>query len=247
MRWALRALEAGKHVLCEKPLAANAEEADRIVAAVRRSGRVVQEAMQVRYSWRLRRQRELVASGDFGRLRHIESCFRAPNVKMAPDDFRLSFELAGGAGLDLGCYSVTCLRHVAGEDPEVVAVRYRTAGRQVDRWMRATCRLPSGASARIECGFRGWYTIRLGVVARCERGWIRWVAKGLEYSIDGRKVVEPMPPEWTQQLQMAAFAARCRGQVSDAGLPEDSAATARVIDAMYRRAGLAPRGSALPS
>ena len=89
--WVRRAIEAGKHVLCEKPLAANAQLAQELTVFAKRHGRILVEAMHVRYLHRLRRQRELLAGGEFGRLLHIESCFRAPYTPMAKDDFRLSF------------------------------------------------------------------------------------------------------------------------------------------------------------
>ena len=136
-QWASRALEAGKHVLCEKPLAENAQQAQSLFQLAKQRGLVLVEAMHIRNLERLRRQRELVASGEFGRLLHLESCFRTPYVRFSEDDFRLSYELGGGAALDVGCYAVSCLRYVAGEEPEVLRVNQRCVRPQVDRWMRA--------------------------------------------------------------------------------------------------------------
>src|ERR1051326_3827892 len=140
--WARRAIEAGKHVLCEKPLAANAQQAEELVLLARQHGRVLVEGMHTRYMARLRRQRELVSGGGFGRLLQVDSCFRAPFTSMAKDDFRLQFELGGGAALDVGCYAVNCLRYVAGEEPEILSVRYKRSKSQIDRWMRAKVRFP---------------------------------------------------------------------------------------------------------
>ena len=81
--WVRKALDAGKHVLCEKPLAPNAQVAEELVAHARLRDRVLHEGMHIRYMHRLRRQRELVASGELGSLTHIESCFRAPRIPMA--------------------------------------------------------------------------------------------------------------------------------------------------------------------
>jgi predicted dehydrogenase len=135
--WARRAIEAGKHVLCEKPLAANADLAQKLATCAKQHDRVLLEGMHMRYSTQLRRQRELVASGQFGRLLRIESCFRSPFARMAQGDFRTNFDLGGGVALDLGCYAVSCMRYVAGEEPEVVSVRHKCFSPQVDRWMRA--------------------------------------------------------------------------------------------------------------
>jgi predicted dehydrogenase len=241
--WVGRALAAGKHVLCEKPLAANAIEAAELVRLAHQHGRVLVEGLHIRYLRRLDRQREIVASGELGALRRIESCFRLPRVPMAPGDFRQQFEMGGGAGLDLGCYAVSCLRHVAGEEPEVTTVRHRTASPRVDRWMQASLRLPSGAAGVAECGFRGWYLPRMGVTVECERGSVTWNKAGIQIKQGGRAISEALPPDWTYQRQIHAFARSCRGEASDAVRPEDSLATAKVLDAMYERSGLGIRGA----
>lgn len=241
--WVRRALAAGKHVLCEKPLAANAIEAADLVRCARQHGRVLLEGLHIRYLQRLARQREIVASGELGALRRVESCFRLPRVPMAAGDFRLQFEMGGGAGLDLGCYAVSCLRYVSGEEPEVTTVRHRTASPRVDRWMQASMRLPSGADGVAECGFRGWYLPRMAVTVQCERGSVAWSKAGIQIKQGGRATLEELPPDWTYQRQLHAFARSCRGESSEAVPPDDSLATAMVLDTMYERSGLGKRGA----
>jgi predicted dehydrogenase len=241
--WAERALIAGKHVLCEKPLAANAAEAERLAACAASRGRVLLEAMQTRYSSRLRRQRAFITDGALGRVRRIDACFRVPKIPMAPGDFRLAYALGGGAGLDLGCYAATCLRYLAGETPMVRSARARLAAPEVDRWMRAEVEFPSGIRGSAECGFRGMYTRRVGVRVEGERGWIRWSTRGLAGRIDGRSLDEPTAPDWLQQRQLEAFIRACRGEAGEALSLEESIGTARVIDEMYRKAGLRLRES----
>jgi predicted dehydrogenase len=136
---------------------------------------------------------------------------------------------------------VTCLRYVAGDEPQVISARCRRAAPQVDRWMRATCRFPSGPKGIAECGFRGWYSPRLGVEVQCERGWIKWEQGGLAWKKDGRVVHETIADGWTYQLQIQAFAKSANGDSSAVVPPEDAVANARVISAMYAAAGLAPR------
>jgi predicted dehydrogenase len=236
--WVVRALQAGKHVLCEKPLAPNADDAAALAEAAMRHGRTLLEGMHVRYLAVLQRQRDLVKGGEFGRLLEIDAWFRAPRIQMAEGDFRLRADMAGGSALDLGCYAVSCLRYVAGEEPIVTSVRRRLAAPGVDRWMKAQLRFPSGARGRVECGFRGFYRAKVGVSVSLERGTIAWDKSGLVHRKDGRIVREPQPPNWTFQRQLQAFARRIRGEVSDALPLEDSVATARVIDAIYQKAGL---------
>ena len=239
--WVRRALEAGKHVLCEKPLTADAGVAEALMTCARRNDRVLHEAMHVRYLPKLRRLRELVTGGDFGALRGVESCLRLPRIPMADGDFRLQYELGGGAGLDLGCYAASCLRYIGGEEPEVISARHRRIAPEVDRWMRAVLRFPSGARGVLECGFRGWYRKRMVIGATCERGRIELDEDGVAWRKNGRTGRESIAHGWTYQLQIDAFARSVRGEDSAAPPPDDAVGNARVLGAMYAAAGLAPR------
>ena len=107
--------------------------------------------------------------------------------------------------------------------------------------MRAEVRLASGAQGSCECGFRGWYSTRMDVRVRCERGWIRWDKAGLAYEKDGVVVREPIKEEWTYQRQLDAFVRSSRGERSYGPDPDEAIATSRLIDAMYLKAGLALR------
>ncbi|MGH9831012.1 MAG: Gfo/Idh/MocA family protein, partial [Blastocatellia bacterium] len=241
--WTRRAIEAGKHVLCEKPLAENALLAQELTLFARRHDRVFVEAMQIRYLDSLRRQRELVAGGEFGRLHRIEVCIRKPYMRMAKDDFRLRFELGGGAALDLGCYAVSCSRYITGEEPEILSVRHSCSSPQVDRWMRAELRFPSGVEGVAEFGFRGFYVPRVAVVATCENGWIKWNGKSLLHAKNGNSIRELLPTKSGHQIQLEAFVKSVRGEESNALPPDDAVLTARVLDAIYQKAGLALRGT----
>lgn len=239
--WVRRALEAGKHVLCEKPLTANWQVAQELVTLAGTKQRVLLEGMHIRYSQKLKKQRELLAGGEFGRILRIDSCFRLPKTPNFNEDFRSKFELGGGAAMDIGCYAVTCLRYLAGGEPQIQSVSYRRSSPQVDRWMRAECQLPDGVKGSIECGLRGWYSWRCGVTVKCERGWIKWEGDWLAYKLNGRKGQDPTPYGTTLQIQLQAFVDSIQGRPSLALPPDDAVANARVLDAMYAGAGLAPR------
>ena len=226
--WARRSIEMGKHVLCEKPLAENAQRAEELMRFAREHGRVLVEAMHVRHFDSLRRQRELVVGGELGRLLRIESCFRTPYTPMAKDDFRLNFELGGGAALDVGCYAVSCLRYIAGEEPEILSVQYKCSSPEIDRWMRATLRFPSGVEGVAEFGFRGFYMPRAGVVVTCEKGSIKWDGKGLALQKNGDVIRESLPTKSTHQLQLEAFVKRISGEESNA-LPPDGGRVLSII------------------
>jgi predicted dehydrogenase len=116
-QWTIAALEAGKHVLCEKPFTANAEEAESVAAVARRTGLVAMEAFHYRYHSLTRRMLDIIGSGELGEVRRIETAFCIP--LLALNNIRWDFSLAGGALMDVGCYAVHILRTLAGAEPVV--------------------------------------------------------------------------------------------------------------------------------
>jgi len=113
--WTLKALAAGKHVLCEKPFASNAAQAQQVADAAAASGLVVMEAMHYRYHPLIQRLRDVVA--ELGPVRHIQ-CWTSFVIE-DPDDIRYDYDLAGGALMDGGCYAIDCLRLLGDGDPSV--------------------------------------------------------------------------------------------------------------------------------
>lgn len=240
--WTIRALECGKHVLCEKPLAPNAALAEEMVSSARSRHLVLQEGMHFLFLDALHRQRDLITSGVLGRAIHIVCVCRSPNIEMTENDFRLQFKLGGGAALDLGCYAVACLTHIAGETAASVSdVRVEQVAPQVDNWMRAHLRFPSGITGIVECGFLGNYSLEWSISAECERGSIRLSDNELTCVTRGRVVHETVRPTPTYLRQLDAFSKQVRGQPSRAPPIERAITTARILDAMYEGAGLAPR------
>jgi predicted dehydrogenase len=118
-RWTLAAIEAGKHVLCEKPFTANADEAREVAAAAKASPVVVMEAHHTTYHPQTKRAAEIVRGGMLGELESAEAAFIVP---MPPSgDIRWNVDLAGGSLMDLGCYPLRWLRDVLGVAPSVVS------------------------------------------------------------------------------------------------------------------------------
>ena len=150
---AIKALQAGKHVLVEKPFAANAAEARAILDAARAVGRRVFEAFHYRHHRLWGRIVEIVRSGALGRLKMIEAGFHVPIAKSA-DEFRWNPRLGGGALMDLGCYALQWARVVADEEPAVVSARMRMVD-GVDAETEAVLRFPGGVEARVSCGMEG--------------------------------------------------------------------------------------------
>jgi predicted dehydrogenase len=145
--WAIAAMNAGKHVLCEKPIAANAEEAQAMARTAEETGRVLMEAFHYRYHPLAQRIADIAASGELGKIEHIYStmCFPLPVFS----DIRYRFDLAGGATMDAGCYAVHMARLVGGPDPEVVSATAKLRDPNVDRAMAAELRFPSGALGHV--------------------------------------------------------------------------------------------------
>jgi D-xylose 1-dehydrogenase (NADP+, D-xylono-1,5-lactone-forming) len=119
--WTLRALEAGKHVLCEKPFSRHADEVERVFDAAESAGLVVSEGFMWRHHPQTATLVQLLEEGTIGALRLVRVGFSFPlEIDRGPDDARFSAELDGGALMDLGCYCISAIRLVAGEPASLV-------------------------------------------------------------------------------------------------------------------------------
>ena len=151
--WAEEALMAGKHVLCEKPLAMNALEVESMKKAATESGSSLVEAVWVRWHPRHRRFAELVRSGDLGENAHVESAFTfASDMK---DNYRLRPELGGGALLDVGCYQIHTWLALFGTDAEIIIqdVEHLVGSSGVDLTTKADVRVNGTNTATMVCSF----------------------------------------------------------------------------------------------
>jgi predicted dehydrogenase len=164
--WSIRALEAGKHVLCEKPIAVTAAEAEAMFAAAARAGRLLFEAFPYRSQPQTHELARIIASGEIGRPRLIQAAFGFPIG--APANIRLDPALGGGALLDAGSYAVSLIRLLAGEPPTRVSAFARWTERGVDSSLVANLDFPSGLIAQAACSF-GTGIYRRALIA-CEEG-----------------------------------------------------------------------------
>lgn len=247
--WTLRALAAGKHVLCEKPLAANAEQARQMAAAAQASGRVLCEAFHYRYHPLAARIKQIVTSGQLGQIQDLEAHLNT-NV-LNPRDIRFSFELGGGALMDTGSYTVNLLRFLAGAEPRVVSARARCLRPDVDRWMEAELEFPGGPTARLTCSTLSSVIFRWLVIVRGSAATLRVVNPIRPYRRHKISITrgnhsqhETVPGKGTTfYYQLAAFLAAARGRGPNQTPPDDAVRNQEVIDEIYRAAGLRPRGS----
>ena len=147
--WTIRAAEAGKHVLCEKPLALNAKECDEMAAAAVTAGVVCMEAFMYRFHPRIDAVLDLAARGVIGELRSLYSAFTFKLTKT--DDIRLDPELGGGSLMDVGCYCVNVCRTIAGREPREVQAYAQWTDRGVDEQMAGMLRFGGGLTAQFDC------------------------------------------------------------------------------------------------
>jgi predicted dehydrogenase len=143
--WTINALGAGKHVLVEKPFAMNAGEAEAMVDAAQRHGRLLMEAFMYRFHPRSQRIKQLVDEGGLGQISLIRSAFTFP-VKRDGSNERLFLpEMGGGSLWDVGCYGVSLARWLLGEEPTAVSAQADYSEEGVDTNFAGTLRFPSGA------------------------------------------------------------------------------------------------------
>ena len=147
--WTVRALEAGKHVLCEKPFATSAEDAARCFDAAEAAGRHCVEGLMWRHHPQTTLASKLVADGAIGRLAYVRA---ALSVGVEPGDIGRSVELGGGALNDLGCYCVSGIRLFAGEPSRVYATQVRDGPAGVGLRLAATLRMPGDVLAQLDVG-----------------------------------------------------------------------------------------------
>lgn len=244
--WTIRALREGKHVLCEKPMASNAAEAERMAEVAAETGLFLVEAFHYRYHPLAARMKEIVEGGDLGRIEHVEAHLCLPLA--LPGDIRFRYELAGGATMDAGCYTIHLVRFLAGAEPEVMRARARLSSPQVDRAMSVDLRFPDGRTGRVTCSLFSLRLVRASARVRGEAGEMA--------------VLNPIAPQYYHHLklrgaggtrrervagrasythQLEAFVALLRDGTPMPTGPADAIANMRVIDAVYRKAGLALR------
>ena len=233
--WSIRALEAGKHVLCEKPMSRRPEEVERAFDVAERAGRVLVEGFMWRHHPQARRLRELAA--ELGELRLVRGAFSFPLDRAG--DVRLAADLDGGALMDVGCYCVSAARLLLGE-PE--AATAHSVGAAVDMRMVGALRFPGGALAHFDCGFDLPFRDELEVVGADGALFLDdpWHSRAPAIEVrrqDGsveREEVEDADP---YGCQLEDFARACAGEAEPEFGRADAVGQARAIAALYEAAG----------
>ena len=239
-------MQAGKHVLCEKPFTANADEARAVAEVVRATDRVVMEAFHYRYHPFTDRIVEVIGSGEIGEVRHLETwmCIPLP----LPRDIRWQLPLAGGSLMDVGCYALHQLRTYAGAEPEITSATAKLLKPGIDRWVRADARFADGRTGRITVAMLSARLLSLGARVEGTKGTLTvrnptapQLFGKLTVKAGGTKRSERATKEATYLHQLRAFAAAVLHGAPFPTTVDDAIANMAAIDACYRAAGLEPR------
>lgn len=250
-RWTVAALKAGKHVLSEKPFAANADLARDIASVQQETGLVCMEAFHWRYHPLVAEMADILQSGILGEITEIDSGF---NVEIPSDnEVRHSYELAGGALMDLGCYPVQWVRFACGGEPTVVSAQMQQGRPNVDVDTRIELECPGGIPARIQT------VMTMGVERQI---WLAVYGTKSSMHVDnplapqfGSRLTvtavsgevlrdEEVPGKTTYHHQLEAFVDAVQNGTTVPTGGADSVSNMVVIDAAYTAAGLPLRQGA---
>jgi predicted dehydrogenase len=237
LEWTERALRAGKHVLCEKPLGRRAAEVAAAFDLAQAEGRLLMEAFMYRHHPQIRRAVELVDSGAIGQLRLIRGAFSF--LIDVESDIRLDSRLEGGALMDVGCYCVNASRLFAGE-PEEVTGQQILGGDGVDVAFTGTMRFPNGVLGHFDAGVVLAGRDELEVVGETGAMFLDDSWHGLSPVIEIRRGddVERVDVEHANSYRLEAenFSAAIRGRAEPLLGRRDAIGQAQTIEALYNAA-----------
>ena len=246
-RWTMAALQAGKHVLCEKSLASNAIEAEQMATTANDRGLILMDAFHYRYHPLFLRAKEIYQSGVLGEVQHITCEFHIAVTNA--ENIRLNYNTGGGVTMDIGCYPISWLRHLSDEEPRVESVEAITGPINVDVMLKAALHLPSGISASINGDMREGAEFHAVINAIGTQGQmivvnpvVPHLGHELLITTNGHTSKETFGQRTTYSYQLDAFL-----DAIDSGEPPitdglDGVKQMRVIDACYHGAGLPLRG-----
>jgi xylose dehydrogenase (NAD/NADP) len=247
VEWSLRALEAGKHVLCEKPLTLEAARAEQVFDAAEAAGRILMEAFMWRHSPQTAKLAQLVEGGVIGQLRLVRATFSFPvegrrNIRLDP-------ALHGGALADVGTYGVSAARLLAGE-PERVYGEQVIGDTGVDVLFGATLRFPRGVLAQVDAGME--LPRRDGLEAVGTEGSLAipdpWIGRRLLLHLrrgESREEIA-LPPADSYRAELENMCAAIRGEAEPLLGRGDAVGQARTLEAL-RRSAEERRPVALPA
>jgi predicted dehydrogenase len=243
-KWSIRALEAGKHVLCEKPFAMNAAEARDMVATAERAGLHLIEAFHDRFHPAFGHLLSLRDTGALGKIKSIKAEFSV-TIPFDPRNIRHDPAAGGGALMDLGCYPVHWVRLLAGEEPDIVVAASGTRTQLgVDESIIATLRFPSGVFADATCGMARATPFKALLSIQCEHGSVELENPVLAHRghsirerLDGNFRQLTVAGGTTYDHQLQALLDALDGKAPPLNGGPDAIGNMTVIDRIYEKAG----------
>ena len=235
--WSIRAVEAGKHVLCEKPLSRHPEDVERAFDAADRAGRLLSEAFMYRHNPQTMRLAELAREGAIGELRLIRSTFSYSLYDA--ENIRLRTDVEGGSLMDVGCYCVSGSRLLAGEPESVFGQAY--VGPSGTDWVfTGAMRFPGDVLAQFDCGTALPDRDELEVIGSegslfLDDPWHCW-EPGIELRRDGEVERMELDPTDSYRLELENLSDAIRGDAPLLLGREDAVAQARTLEALHRSA-----------
>lgn len=246
----IAAMHAGKHVISEKPFASNFGEAKNVAEIAMKTKSKIIEAFHYRYHPAIKRAIEIAVAGEIGEITKVSSALNIPAPSQ--EDHRWQFELAGGAMMDLGCYSLHIQRHLSlslfNSEPELVSAEAKQNIPNVDKFMRAIFTYANGAQGEISCNMDySHFDSPLRITGT--KGEI-FLPSFVLPGVDDRVIITSPVSNRTEYLgnvssytwQLAAFSEYVRGAEVFTGI-DDAQANAHAIDNIYLAAGMEPRHS----
>jgi predicted dehydrogenase len=244
--WTLRSIAQGKHVLCEKPFATNAQEALAVTEVIEAQDKVVMEAFHYRYHPMMKRAITILESGELGQIERVETSLCVPLPLR--NDIRFDASLAGGATMDIGCYAVNLWRVLASAEPTVNSARAKLMRPGVDRAMEASLHTEGGISGTLECSLWSSKLLKLSGRVLGTNGVLSLfnplgphVYNRMKVAVKGSSRVEHFERIPTYNFQLEAFRDAIETGQPFPTTPRDSVATMTVIDSIYSVSGLSPR------
>jgi predicted dehydrogenase len=245
-RWTIAALEAGHHVLCEKPFASNATQAAEMVAAAERTGRILMEAFHWRYHPVASRMMELACA--IGPLEALEARF---SVSIPSDSVRYELAMAGGSFMDQGCYCVHMVRTIANGNPRIISATAVEGPTGIDLSMEAVLRFDNGIDAVVSSSM-------IGETSWPESMFVRAHGRGGDMNVlnpmapqrghriqaelsDGSTIDDVIESGTSYEHQLQAFCRVVSGKEKPITGGADAVATMAAIDDVYIASGLGIR------
>ena len=231
VEWSIRALEAGKHVLCEKPLDRRPERVEEAFDVAERAGLVLMEGFMWRHHPQTRLLEEIIRSGRIGEPRVVLTRFSFPLDD--PENVRMRPELDGGGLMDVGCYCISAARLVAGE-PELVFGRQVVGPTGVDVRFLGTLQFPGNVFAHFLCGMDVPFSSRLEVVGSAASAVVAdpWLCRDPHVQVGDERIDAEDADRY--QLELENLSDAIRGAAQPLLGRADAVGQARVIEALYR-------------